>query len=93
VANSASQFRTGRPLGVEHSSWGLVAGITPGSPADKAGLKRGDLIIAVNGTPIISAAQLRARVGLLRIGQTLELELLRNGERIKVSAAVAEPVQ
>ncbi len=71
----------------------MIADITPGSPAEKAGLRRGDLIIAVNGNPIVSTAQLRARVGLVRIGQSVELELVRNGERVKVSVAVAEPVR
>ena len=48
----------------------LIADVAPGSPAEKAGLRRGDLIIAVNGNPIVSTGQLRARVGLVRVGQT-----------------------
>ena len=71
----------------------MIADVAPGSPAEKAGLRRGDLIIAVNGNPIVNTAQLRARVGLVRVGQTVTLDFMRNGERLKVNATVAEPIQ
>ena len=71
----------------------MIADVALGSPAEKAGLRRGDLIIAMNGNPIVSTAQRRARVGLVRVGQTVTLDFMRNGERLKVSATVAEPVQ
>jgi Do/DeqQ family serine protease len=67
----------------------MVAEVAPGSPADKAGLRRGDIIIAVDGRPIVSAGQLRARVGLIPVGQSVELEVLRDGNRVKLNARVA----
>jgi S1-C subfamily serine protease len=69
----------------------MITDLTPGSAADKAGLKCGDLIVAINSRPIVNAAQLRTRVGLVRIGRAIELELLRNDGRKKVTARVAEP--
>jgi Do/DeqQ family serine protease len=66
-----------------------VAEVTPGSAAEKAGLRRGDVIIAVDGRPIVSAGQLRARVGLMPVGQSVALEVLRDGDRIKLNARVA----
>jgi S1-C subfamily serine protease len=66
-----------------------VADVAPGSAAEKAGLRRGDIIVGVNGRPIVSAAQLRARVGLVAIGQTIELDVLRDGSRVKLNARVA----
>jgi Do/DeqQ family serine protease len=71
----------------------MVANVVPRSAADEAGLRRGDLIVAVNGRPIVSAAQLRTRVGLVRVGELIELELLRDGNRIKANARIAEPSQ
>jgi membrane-associated protease RseP (regulator of RpoE activity) len=71
----------------------MIADVALGSPAEKAGLRRGDLIIAMNGNPIVSTAQRRARVGLVRVGQTVTLDFMRNGERLKVNATVAEPIQ
>jgi Do/DeqQ family serine protease len=71
----------------------MVASVAPGSAADKAGLQRDDLIVAVNGRPIVSAAQLRTRVGLIRIGESVELDFLRDGKRVKVSARIGEATQ
>jgi hypothetical protein len=59
--------------------------------AAKAGLQRGDVIVAVNGKPVVSGAQLRARVGLVPVGETVELEILRNGSRVKTSARIDKP--
>lgn len=66
----------------------MVTAVTRGSAAEKAGLQRGDVILAVNGKLVVSTAQLRTRVGLTRAGETVELEILRNGDRIKASAVV-----
>jgi serine protease Do/serine protease DegQ len=74
-----------------HTARAMVARVRPESPAEKAGLKPGDLIVAVNGKQVVSAAQLRARVGLVRVGGTVELELLRNGAPIIATAVVVPP--
>ena len=50
--------------------------------------RRPDLA-GLNGRPIVSAAQLRARVGLIPVGQTIELDVLRGGSRVKLNARVA----
>jgi Do/DeqQ family serine protease len=68
----------------------MVTDVTPGSAASKAGLQRADDIIAIDGKPVVSAAQPRIRVGLVRGGATVEIELLRNGERIKANAVIAQ---
>jgi Do/DeqQ family serine protease len=73
----------------ESPTGAMVAEVAPGSPADKAGLRRGGIIIAVDGRPIVSAGQLRARVGLIPVGQSVELEVLRDGTRVKLNARVA----
>lgn len=70
----------------------MVTSVTPGSAAEKAGLQRGDVIVAVNSKPVLTAAQLRTRIGLVRAGETAEIELLRNGNRIKVNASVSPAV-
>ena len=73
----------------ESPSGAMVAEVVPGSSAEKAGLRRGDIIIAVDGQPILSAGQLRARVGLIPVGQSVELEVLRGGNGVKLNARVA----
>jgi len=56
-----------------------IAEVVSGSPADKAGLQKGDIVKAVDGTSVRSAAQLRNLVGLTPIGSRLELRFERDG--------------
>ena len=69
----------------------MVTDVLPGSAAEKAGIERGDVIIAIDGKPIFSAAQLRTRVGLVRVRETIDVEYLRDGNRGKVSARIMAP--
>ena len=59
----------------------MIARVKPGSPAEHAGLKTSDLVVAVNGVPIHSGAELRNRIGLARIGDEVELTVDRGGAR------------
>jgi len=57
-----------------------VARIEPGSGADRAGLRNGDIIIAVDGRPIRSAADLRSKVALAPVDSTVKVDVLRDGK-------------
>ena len=57
----------------------LIGDVVPGSPAERAGLRKGDIVLKVDGTQIRSAAQLRNKVGLTPIGKALRLTVERNG--------------
>ena len=57
----------------------VIAQVEPGSPADRAGMRSGDVVISVNGRPVRSGTDLRNRVGLLRAGTVAEVVVLRNG--------------
>ena len=57
----------------------LIAEIASGSPAEKAGLQKGDIVKAVEGTPIRSASQLRNLIGLTPLGARVELSFERAG--------------
>ena len=54
--------------------------MTPGSPADLAALKSGDVVTAVNRQPVANANQLKLRVAEAGPGTTVSLEVKRNGE-------------
>lgn len=72
----------------------LVDGVEPLSPADKAGLKAEDFIIAIHGRQISEPADLRLLVSLLPIGQNVEIQLIRNGQPVTVTATItAQPDQ
>lgn len=77
--------RRGRLLGA------IIAGVEFGSAAEGAGLRPGDIVTAVDGRSVANAADLRNRIGLLRAGSKLELEILRDGTRRKLKAEVADP--
>lgn len=74
----------------------LVSDVLPGSPAERAGLRRGDVIISIGGVRVGSPGELRNQVASLGATSDVELEIVRSGRRIQVRADVAlmpkEPV-
>jgi Do/DeqQ family serine protease len=78
-------------------SGAVIARVEPGSSADHAGLKTGDLVVAANGVPVHSGTQLRNAIGLSRIGDEVNLTLDRGGSErslgVKVELAQPTPAQ
>ena len=66
----------------------LVARVYPGSAAEVAGVKVGDVITAVNGQPIANSEALRNQEGLLPVGKPVALNVTRDGKTIALSAAL-----
>lgn len=81
-----------KKLGVNVLEGAVVANVQAGSPAEKAGLRERDIVVAMNGRPIHSAAELRARLGLTPIGEEVELRVQRAGA-VRVLHARIEPPQ
>jgi serine protease DegQ len=77
-----------RSLRLADRQGALVSRIEPGSGAEQAGLRPGDVIVALDGSPVRSATDLRNRLGLAEPGSTVELGYLRNGERRTARAKV-----
>ncbi|HVI54856.1 MAG TPA: Do family serine endopeptidase [Luteibacter sp.] len=77
-------------LDLADSNGALVAQVTPGSGADKAGLKQGDVILSFNGTPITQAPDLPPLVAITRPGSTAKVELLRDHKKQTVEVKVGE---
>jgi Do/DeqQ family serine protease len=80
-------------LGLERNDGAIVAQVAADSAAAAAGIRAGDLIVAIDGNPIHSVADLRKRLNLARVGDTLTLTVDRDGgetsARIKVEASPA----
>jgi len=73
---------------VELSSGFIVTQIESGSPADKAGLQVGDVIVSANDKKIRASGDIHNLVGLLRIGQTIDLKLYRQGEEKNLTVVI-----
>jgi serine protease Do/serine protease DegQ len=76
---------------IERQQGAVVTQVTGGSPADKAGLQAGDVITELNGRSVQNAADVRNRIGLLRIGQQVEMKIVREGKGRTIRARVEEP--
>jgi serine protease Do len=71
----------------------FVQTVTPGGPSDKAGLKDGDIITAINGRPIREGNQLIDMVNSTPIGSSLDVTVLRQGKRQDFKVAVGDLAQ
>ena len=75
-------------MNTAHTTGAVIARVDPASPAERAGLHTGDLVIAVNGVAVNSGTQLRNVIGLTRIGTEVELTVDRRGAERKVGVYV-----
>jgi Do/DeqQ family serine protease len=77
-------------LGLPSAQGALVSQVIDGSPAQKAGIRTGDVITSVNNQPVKSNGELRNAIGLLRVGDKVEIGLLRDGKPIRLTATIAD---
>ncbi|MDE1935747.1 trypsin-like peptidase domain-containing protein [Bradyrhizobium sp.] len=77
----------GRPEGVR------IREISPGSPADRAGLRKGDVILKANDLPIRSATQLRNLIGLTPVGQHVQMTIERDHAQEGVTVEIAPLIE
>ncbi|MEH6543778.1 MAG: DegQ family serine endoprotease [Porticoccaceae bacterium] len=77
-----------KSLGLSKPQGALIARVEENSPADKAGMKPGDVVIKLNGRSIVDASDLPHTVGLIKPGTTVAGTLIRNGQRREVSVKV-----
>ncbi|TAK54638.1 MAG: Do family serine endopeptidase [Gammaproteobacteria bacterium] len=71
----------------------LVAQVAEDSAAARAGIQVGDVITAVGGQPVKGAAELRNAIGMMKVGDEVELALLRDGRNQRLRAKLREVAQ
>ncbi|MDZ4383359.1 MAG: PDZ domain-containing protein, partial [Thermodesulfovibrionia bacterium] len=79
-----------KEFGLKNGKGAVVNDILKGSPAEKAGLKRGDVILEVNGKTVNDAESLRNIVAQREIGSHITIKIIREGKPISLTAKVSE---
>ncbi|WP_416260989.1 serine endoprotease DegQ [Gibbsiella quercinecans] len=82
TAEMAKAFNTTAQRGA------FVSEVMPKSAAAKAGIKAGDILISIDGKPVSSFAELRAKVGTTAPGTTIKVGLLRDGKPLEVAVTL-----
>ncbi|HET6725626.1 MAG TPA: DegQ family serine endoprotease [Gammaproteobacteria bacterium] len=77
-----------KALGLPSDQGALVTHVVQGSAADKAGIKQGDAIVAVNGDEVSGPDELSNVIGLKRPGTSVNIKLVRNGKTMEVKATL-----
>jgi Do/DeqQ family serine protease len=94
VSAQALTPQLARALGVAGNTRGaLINDVQTRSAAEQAGLRAGDVVVAVNDQPISSATELETQLALLRIGAPVNLEVLRDGRSRLLKARIADPYE
>ncbi len=79
-------------FGIPMQQGAVVTSIAPNSAADKAGLKPGDIITKINHKQVKNTNLLRNAIGLLRIGRSVTLDIIRDGNRKTLTAKIEKPI-
>lgn len=82
TAELAESFNLDRPIGA------LVGQVIPDSPAEKAGLKAGDVIISYNGKEVSQMTMLPAMVANTNVGAEAKIELIRDGKKMRLTVEI-----
>ncbi len=79
-----------KSLGIKETEGALISGVESGSPADKAGMKRGDLVIGLGGKKVVDSTGLRNMVSGMAPGAKVDVKILRDGKEQTLSVTLGE---
>jgi serine protease Do/serine protease DegQ len=79
-----------KEYGLTESSGALVTAVAPGSSAEHAGIKTGDIITSINGVTMKRPGEVQNAIGMLRVGDKVDIGLLRDGKPQKITALIME---
>jgi serine protease Do/serine protease DegQ len=92
VLSLTSDYRKSLGLG-DDIQGALVSQVAEGSAAARAGIQAGDVITTLHGQPVKGAAELRNSIGMLKVGDSVEIDLLRDGKPKRLTAVLREVAQ
>jgi serine protease Do len=79
-----------KSMKLKERSGALIADVFAGDPADKAGLKSGDIVTEINGKKIKDMHELLMMIAGFRVGETVKVKIIRDGQEKELSITVAE---
>ncbi|VAW50561.1 Outer membrane stress sensor protease DegQ, serine protease [hydrothermal vent metagenome] len=82
-----------KAFGLDSHQGVVISQVIENSAASKAGLKAGDVVSKINGVPVKNASAMRNMVGLMRVGAKMEITVLREGEKKKLTAYIKGEVE
>jgi len=81
-----------RAVGLPEPRGAMVTTVYPGDPADKAGIRAGDIIVAVNGAEVTDSRSLTRMIGSLKPDSRVNLSVFRDGKTLKLSTVLQKRV-
>ena len=80
-----------KAFGINTNKGAIITQVEKGSPADKAGIKIGDVVTKINNQNVENASAMRNKIGLLKVNTTISIQLNRKGEIISTNVKIVEP--
>lgn len=77
-------------LGMKDASGALIAQVQPGTPGDKAGLKAGDVVTAIDGDPVKDSREMSRKIAQKKPGTTVQLAVVRDGKDMKIAVKLEQ---
>jgi len=82
-----------RAFGLDMHQGVVISQVVENSAASKAGLKAGDVVSEINDVPVKSASAMRNIVGLMRVGAKMDITVLRDGDKKKLTAYIEDEIE
>ena len=77
-------------LNIASSTGVIVVSVSPNDAADQGGVLLGDVIVAIDSTPVSDTADIQAKLGPESVGKTLNVQIIRGGESVELALVVGE---
>ncbi len=80
-------------MGIRQTEGAVITRVVPDSPAERSGIKQGDVVVTVDGNPVRGAMDFRNKFALRRIGEPFLVTVLRDGDERVLRAVVEKPTE
>lgn len=80
-----------KAFGLKNKNGAVISKVEGNSPAARAGLEPGDIIVGVNGEKVKNSYDVRNIIGLMQIGDKVDIDLYRGSEKMRVQAVIGKP--